>query len=43
MAPVFGMKFGEVFLVAFIFLAVVLAPYSGSVATKVFRWLKPTR
>ncbi len=37
------MKFGEVFLVAFIFLAVALAPYSGSVATKVFRWFNPTR
>jgi hypothetical protein len=37
------MKFGEVFLVAFIFLAVVLAPYSGSVAVKVLRWFKPVR
>lgn len=43
LAPVFGLSFGEVFLVAFIFLAVVLAPYSGSVATKVYHWLKPMR
>jgi hypothetical protein len=37
------MKFGEVFLVAFIFLAVVLAPYGGNAAAKVFRWFNPTR
>lgn len=30
----FGLKFGEVFLIVFIFLAVILAPYSSKLGGK---------
>lgn len=41
--PVLGLHFGEIFLVAFIFLAVVLAPYGGRAGAKLARLLKSDR
>lgn len=36
----FGLKFGEVFLILFIFLAVILAPYSSKLGGRVALMLR---
>lgn len=40
---VVGLKFGELFLIAFIFLAVVLAPYGGRVGAKLAQLFRADR
>lgn len=37
----FGLKFGEVFLILFIFFAVILAPYASKLGARVALMLRP--
>lgn len=37
---VFGLNFGETFLVVFVVLSILLAPYSGRAGAKLEAWLR---
>lgn len=37
----FGLNFGELFIVGFVFFTVVGAPYAGPVGERLFGWLMP--
>jgi hypothetical protein len=38
---VFGLNFGELFIVGFVFITVVGAPYAGPVGERLVGWLMP--